>query len=167
MARTSKSRESDGLARIGVAIDADLLRRFDAWCAANGRGNRSEAFRDLIRDRLVEAEMDEQAEVVAAVSLVYDHHRRELSRRLTHLQHEQGHHVISSMHVHLEHDRCLEVIVLRARAREARTFAERLLAEKGVEHGGVYLTRRIRPAPSPTAVASGHAHGGRAPHRHG
>lgn len=162
----AKRPELGGLARIGVAIDADLLARFDTWCAANGRGNRSEAFRDLIRDRLVEAEMDERAEVVAAVSLVYDHHRRELSRRLTHLQHEQGHHVISSMHVHLDHDRCLEVIVLRARAREAKAFAERLLGEKGVEHGGVFLTRRIRPAPRPAAVAAGHTHGGRTPHRH-
>ncbi|MBN1772059.1 MAG: nickel-responsive transcriptional regulator NikR [Deltaproteobacteria bacterium] len=165
MART-KRHETNGLARIGVAIDADLLARFDAWCAANGRGNRSEAFRDLIRERLVEAEMDERVEVVAAVSLVYDHHRRELSRRLIHLQHEEGHHVVSSMHVHLDHDRCLEVIVLRARARDARAFAERLLAEKGVEHGGVFLTRRIHPAPSAGALARGHAHGGTAPHRH-
>ena len=144
--KVGESPES-GLARIGIAIDAGLLHRFDAWLSTRGGGNRSEAVRDLIRDRLIAAEIDDRADVVAAVSIVYDHHHRALARRLTGLQHEHGDHVVSALHVHLEHDRCLEVIVVHGPAADVRRFADRLIGEKGVLHGGVFVTRRLDASP--------------------
>ncbi|MBM4320161.1 MAG: nickel-responsive transcriptional regulator NikR [Deltaproteobacteria bacterium] len=135
-------RDGGGLARIGVAIETELLGRFDAWLDRRGGGNRSEAIRDLIRDRLTQEEIAGEAEVVAAVSIVYDHHRRALNQQLTDLQHDQGDRVISALHVHLEHDRCLEVVVLRGPASEVRLFADRLIGEKGVLHGGAFVTLR-------------------------
>ena len=155
MARAAK-RPKDDLVRIGVAIDEDLLQRFDSWLGARGGGNRSEAFRDLIRDRLITAEIAEHSDVVASVSLVYDHHQRELNQRLTDLQHHHGDMVVSALHVHIEHDRCLEVVVLRGRASEVRAFADRLIGEKGVVHGGVFMTRRLERG---RAKAGHHAHG--------
>jgi CopG family transcriptional regulator, nickel-responsive regulator len=153
--------EAGGLVRIGVAIDEGLLRRFDAWLAERGGGNRSEAFRDLIRDRLIATEMGEHADVVASVSIVYDHHHRVLNRRLTDLQHHHGDMVVSTLHVHLEQDRCLEVVVLRGRAAAVRAFADRLIGEKGVLHGGVFITRRLDPglARELPEHAPGHDHG--------
>lgn len=158
MARVADSAR-DGLIRIGVAIEERLLKRFDAWLEARGGGNRSEALRDLVRDRLIAAEIDEHAAVVASVSIVYDHHHRELNRRLTDLQHEQGERVVSTLHVHLEHDRCLEVIVLRGPAGEVRAFADRLMGEKGVLHGGVFVTRRESWSEDAHSHALAHATG--------
>jgi CopG family nickel-responsive transcriptional regulator len=156
MARDAKTAR-DGLVRIGVAIETGLLRRFDSWLGARGGGNRSEAFRDLIRDRLISAEIDQHSDVVASVSLVYDHHHRELNRRLTDLQHDHGAMVVSTLHVHIEHDRCLEVVVLRGRASRVRAFADRLIGEKGVVHGGVFMTRRLEQGAGQDPC--GHEHG--------
>jgi CopG family nickel-responsive transcriptional regulator len=160
----------DGLVRIGVAIEDGLLRRFDSWLDARGGGNRSEALRDLIRDQLISADVEEHSDVVASVSIVYDHHHRELNQRLTDLQHHHGDMVVSALHVHIEHDRCLEVVVLRGRAFEVRAFAERLIGEKGVVHGGTFLTRRLDaggPRRGKAAVAHGRPHpaGGGVPKR--
>jgi CopG family nickel-responsive transcriptional regulator len=129
------------LCRIGVAIDADLLQRFDQLIAQRGYANRSEAFRDLIRRDLVEetgARPD--AAVVGVVTLVYDHHTRQLSDKLTEQQHKALHHVHTTLHVHLDHDHCLEVLVLRGNAREVKSLAESLIATKGVKHGRLALT---------------------------
>jgi CopG family nickel-responsive transcriptional regulator len=135
-----------GLARIGVAIEADLLRRFDGWLEQRGGGNRSEALRDLVRDRLTVDGINDRAEVVGAVSIVYDHHHRALSRRLTAIQHDDGDAIVSALHVHLDHDRCLEVIVAHGPAVRVRRIADRLIGEKGVVHGGLFLTRRLDAA---------------------
>ena len=162
-----------GLVRIGVAIDDDLLRRFDTWLAARGGGNRSEALRDLIRDRLIATDLEEHTDVVASVSIVYDHHHRVLNRRLTDLQHDHGDLVVSTLHVHLEQDRCLEVVVLRGRAAPVRAFADRLIGEKGVLHGGVFMTRRLAsgraepPRPSAPEHEHGHGQAGSLTHHHG
>ena len=102
------------LSLIGVAIDSDLLRRFDRFIAQKGYENRSEAFRDLIRDRLVgSAAVAPDALVVGTVTLIYDHHTRLLPEKLTDLQHEHHDVIISTLHAHLDHDACLEVVVLR------------------------------------------------------
>ena len=102
------------LSRIGVAIDTELLRRFDRFIAQKGYENRSEAFRDLIRDRLVgSAVVAPDAFVVGTVTLIYDHHTRLLPEKLTDLQHEHHHVIISTLHAHLDHESCLEVVVLR------------------------------------------------------
>jgi CopG family nickel-responsive transcriptional regulator len=129
------------LARIGVAIDEDLLSKFDALNARRGYSNRSEAFRDLIRDALVqEKAAAPEADVVGTLTLVYDHHVRLLQERLTHMQHEHHTEIISTLHVHLDHHNCLEVLVLRGKSARVRSIADRLIATKGVQHGRLTLT---------------------------
>jgi CopG family nickel-responsive transcriptional regulator len=129
------------LSRIGVAIDADLLAQFDARIEARGYGSRSEAFRDLIRDALISdaAEVDESP-AVGAITLVYDHHERTLNARLTAVQHAFHHAMLSTLHVHLDHDHCLEVVVVRGTAGELRRIADALVSMKGVKHGRLTLT---------------------------
>jgi CopG family nickel-responsive transcriptional regulator len=129
------------LSRIGVAIDAELLARFDDLIARRGYTNRSEAFRDLIRDELVTetAEAPESA-VVGTVTLVYDHHVRMLSEKLNDMQHDAYHNVLSTLHVHLDHDNCLEVLVLRGTAAAVRRLADALISTKGVKHGRLTIT---------------------------
>jgi CopG family transcriptional regulator, nickel-responsive regulator len=129
------------LSRIGVAIDASLLEQFDQLIARRGYTNRSEAFRDLIRDQLIEttAELPD-AIVVGTVTLVYDHHVRMLSERLTELQHQAFHNVLSTLHVHLDHDYCLEVTVLKGKSSSVRRLADALISTKGVKHGRLTIT---------------------------
>lgn len=129
------------LSRIGVAIDEELLEKFDALIAAKGYTNRSEAFRDLIRDELVEKVSEKpDSPVVGTVTLVYDHHVRMLSEKLTEIQHGAYHTVLSALHVHLDHDNCLEVLVLRGKAGQVRQIADALISTKGVKHGRLTLT---------------------------
>ena len=129
------------LSRIGVAIDSELLERFDQHIAARGYTNRSEAFRDMIRDELVQqASESPDQPVVGTVTLVYNHHVRMLSDRLTDLQHEAHHNVLSTMHVHLDHDNCLEVLVVKGRAADVRRIADALISTKGVRHGRLAIT---------------------------
>ena len=129
------------LSRIGVAIDSELLRKFDELIEQRGYTNRSEAFRDLIRDELVERAWEEpEAAVVGTVTLVYDHHVRLLSERLTDLQHDFHHNILSTLHVHLDHDNCLEVLVVKGKARDVKKIADALIATKGVKHGRLTIT---------------------------
>jgi CopG family nickel-responsive transcriptional regulator len=129
------------LSRIGVAIDADLLEKFDRLNARRGYANRSEAFRDLIRDRLVEQAWESpESRVVGTVTLVYDHHVRLLNEKLTSMQHDFHRSILSTLHVHLDHDHCLEVLVVRGKAGEVRKIADMLLSTKGVKHGQLSLT---------------------------
>lgn len=129
------------LSRIGVAIDTDLLERFDQHIAKRGYTNRSEAFRDLIRDAMIEQHATKpDAHVFGTVTLVYDHHVRRLSEKLTDIQHDHHHNVLSTLHVHLDHDNCLEVIVLKGKAAAVRQLADALIATKGVKHGRLTLT---------------------------
>ena len=129
------------LSRIGVAIDSSLLKQFDELIARRGYTNRSEAFRDLIRDRLIETAAERpETPVVGTVTLVYDHHVRMLSDRLTDMQHQAFHHVLSTLHVHLDHDNCLEVLVLKGKSAEVRKMAEALISTKGVKHGRLTIT---------------------------
>ena len=121
-------------------MDADLLQRFDDHIGAKGYGNRSEALRDLVRADLVNAHLKRDGLAVATLTLVYDHHVRELSEKLTDMQHDLGEHVVSTLHVHLDHDHCLEVIVLRGPAGLLQSAADRLLATKGVKHGRLVAT---------------------------
>ena len=129
------------LSRIGVAIDSDLLKKFDDLIAKRGYTNRSEAFRDLIREELVEQAWESpERKVVGTVSIVYDHRVRLLSERLTDLQHKFYHHVLSTLHVHLDHDHCLEVLVVRGKAGEVKKIADALISTKGVKHGRLTIT---------------------------
>jgi CopG family nickel-responsive transcriptional regulator len=129
------------LSRIGVAIDADLLQKFDDLIATRGYSNRSEAFRDLIRDELVEKAWEQpDSNVVGTVTLVYDHHVRMLSEKLTDMQHSHFHHILSTLHVHLDHDNCLEVLVVRGKASVVKKIADALISTKGVKHGRLTIT---------------------------
>jgi CopG family transcriptional regulator, nickel-responsive regulator len=150
------------LSRIGIAIDADLLAEFDHLIDERGYGSRSEAFRDMIRDALInQAAAADDTPVVGTITLVYDHHQRLLSDRLTAAQHEFHHAMLSTLHVHLDHDNCLEVVVVRGPAGEVRRVADLLIAMKGVKHGRLTLTS-ARPAAPRTARR--HRHGRRGAH---
>src|SRR6184192_1842711 len=121
-----------GLSRIGVAIDTDLLSRFDRLIGGRGYTNRSEAFRDLIRAELVEESWESpDSNVVGTVTLVYDHHVRLLNEKLTEFQHEHFHSVLSTLHVHLDHDNCLEVLVVKGKAKVVKEIADTLISTKG------------------------------------
>ncbi len=129
------------LSRIGVAIDSDLLEQFDQHITRKGYNNRSESFRDLIREALVhEASESPEAKVVATVTLVYDHHVRMLSEKLNEMQHDSHHLILSTLHVHLDHDNCLEVIVMKGKSRDVRRMADALISTKGVRHGQLAVT---------------------------
>jgi CopG family nickel-responsive transcriptional regulator len=140
-----------GLVRFGIAIDGDLLARFDSRIAGKGYATRSEAIRDLIRGDLVEEATGGPAEATGTLTLVYDHHVRELTERLTEMQHALGHHVVSTLHVHLDHDHCLEVVVMRGPGALLRAAADRIVATKGVIHGRLTLT-------GVSHLPGGHAH---------
>jgi CopG family transcriptional regulator, nickel-responsive regulator len=140
------------LSRIGVAIDSELLRRFDRFIADKGYENRSEAFRDLIRDRLVgSVVVAPNAFVVGTVTLIYDHHTRLLPEKLTDIQHAHHDVIISTLHAHLDHENCLEVVVLRGKSREVQRLADLLISTKGVQHGRLVMS-------SPEAASHNHQH---------
>jgi CopG family nickel-responsive transcriptional regulator len=129
------------LSRVGVAIESDLLAHFDRLIGDRGYGSRSEAFRDLIRDALItQAVGADETPVVGTITLVYDHRQRMLSDRLTAAQHEFHHAMLSTLHVHLDHDNCLEVVVVQGKAGEVRRVADTLISMKGVKHGRLTLT---------------------------
>jgi|SRR5208283_1521719 len=127
--------------RFGVSLDNDLLERFDSLIDKKGYSNRSEAIRDLIRDALVTEEWETAtAETVGAITIVYSHNKRELTDTLTDLQHHYYDSIISSLHIHLDEHNCLEVIVVRGRAKDIRIIADRLIGTKGVKHGKLSVT---------------------------
>jgi CopG family nickel-responsive transcriptional regulator len=127
--------------RFGVSIDERLLDRFDALIAEKAYVNRSEALRDLIRASLVDEQWSVgDAEAVGTVTLVYDHHSRDLADKLTEHQHTHHREIVSVLHVHLDADHCLEVVVLRGVAREIKRIADGLIGTKGVKHGRFVAT---------------------------
>lgn len=129
------------LSRIGVAIDSDLLKKFDHLITQRGYTNRSEAFRDLIRDELVERTWESpNSQVVGTITLVYNHHVRLLSEKLTDIQHDFHRSILSTLHVHLDHDNCLEVLVVKGRSAEVRKVADVLISTKGVKHGRLSIS---------------------------
>ncbi len=129
------------LVRFGVSMNEQLLKMFDKKIVARGYPNRSEAVRDLIRNRLVEMEWeDENQEVAGTITLVYDHHVRGLSHLLTKLQHNWHELILVTTHVHLDHHNCLEILVIKGTAGKVREVADRLVGVKGVKHGQLTIT---------------------------
>lgn len=127
--------------RFGVSIDAGLAARFDNHIAGEGYSNRSEALRDLIREHLVADQLSLDGTLaLASLSLVYNHNQRELSDILNHLQHESHELIISSLHVHIDHDNCLEVIILKGPNTQIKKVADKLVATRGVKHGKLTMT---------------------------
>lgn len=130
-----------GTVRFGISTDVHLLENFDRHIRQKGYDNRSEAVRDLIRAALVEQQgEDDEQEMVGTVTLVYNHHVRDLSDKLTEQQHAHHHQVVSALHVHLDAHNCLEVLVVRGRARDIRQIADALIGVKGVKHGKFVMT---------------------------
>lgn len=130
-----------GVARFGVSADERLIQRFDALIAEKGYVNRSEAVRDLMRNALVEEQWrDGEGVAVGTVTLVYDHHTTDLADKLTEHQHAHHETIISTLHIHLDHHHCLEVVVLRGQVREIGRLASELIGTKGVKHGKFVAT---------------------------
>jgi len=133
------------LARFGVSIEEPLLAQFDRLIAKKGYANRSEALRDLIRESLVKEQWDlGTAEAVGTVTLVYSHDVHELADKLTDLQHVHYRQIVSTLHVHLDPHHCLEVLVLRGKAKDLKAIAERLIGTRGVKHGTFSATSEGR-----------------------
>ena len=127
--------------RFGVSIDGSLMKDFDALISRKGYATRSEAIRDMIRDTLVEQEWEAgKQETVGTITIVYNHHTRELEHALTDMQHKSFHQIISALHVHLDAHNCLEVLVVKGKSFEIKRIADRLIGTRGVKHGKLTMT---------------------------
>ena len=127
------------IVRFGVSLEKELLDKFDNLIKEKNYPNRSEAIRDLIRVNLVEKEWAEGKEVAGAITLVFDHHKRELMNTLTDVQHDFHHLIISNMHIHLDHDNCLEIIVVKGKPTEVKELTNKLRVTKGVKYGALSI----------------------------
>lgn len=136
--------------RLTISLDDDLAAAFDALMRQRGYANRSEAVRDLLRRELGERDLSSGAatECVAVLSYVFDHHERQLSSRLTEMQHDHHDLAVATMHAHISHQDCVETVILRGATQAVKAFAEGVIAETGVRHGQVQL---IPTSPSPAS----------------
>ena len=144
--------------RITISLDEPLASAFDALIAERGYRSRSEAMRDLLRREVELARQhrdDESGQCIASLSYMFNHHERELSERLTGLQHDHHDLTISTMHAHLDHDHCIECAILRGPVKAVRKFAESIMAESGVRHGNLNL---VTVDVTRTKSAHGHDH---------
>ncbi len=129
------------LIRFGISLETTLLERFDSLIRKKGYSSRSEALRDLIRGSLVKEEWESSAEeTVGTITIVYSHDIRELPDTLADLQHHYHHSIISSMHIHIDSHNCLEVIIVKGKAKDIKAIADRLIGTKGVKHGKLTVT---------------------------
>lgn len=127
--------------RFGISLDADLLEQFDELCEKRGSPNRSEAIRDLIRATLVQDKWQQETSFVAGtLTMVYDHHKSDLAQRLTEQQHDYHDLIVATLHVHLDHNNCLEVLVLKGQAQRLQALADSLLSIKGVKTGQLAIS---------------------------
>ena len=133
------------LVRFGVSMEQDLLERFDALCSDKGYATRSEAIRDMVRDQLIDDELRRgNAPAVGTLTVVYDHHQRELQEKLTNFQHHHLDAIVSTVHVHLSAHLCLEVVILRGITGEIKRIGDGLIAAKGVKHGKLVITTQTQ-----------------------
>jgi CopG family nickel-responsive transcriptional regulator len=128
------------LERLSFSLEAPLHKKLERLCRASGYSNRSEFIRDLIRAKLVEREWELDQEAVGTITIVYDHHVHQLNEKLTSLQHDHHSMILATTHVHLDHDRCLEVILVRGRAGRIRRIADDLRRQRGVLHGDLSMS---------------------------
>ena len=147
------------LSRIGIALDSELLKRFDGSIQRRGYTNRSEAFRDLIRDRLVtEQTAEPDATVVGTVTLIFDHHAHGVTEKLTEAQHAHHELVVSTSHAHLDLDSCLEVLIVHGKSAQVAQFADLLIGLKGVQHGRLVMSVPEHAIEHPHEHAPKHSH---------
>ncbi|MBC8208775.1 MAG: nickel-responsive transcriptional regulator NikR [Desulfobulbaceae bacterium] len=128
------------LKRFTISMEEELLHDFDDLIAQRRYKNRSEAVRDLIRSRVVEDEWAADKDVMGVISLVYDHHQHQLQEKITELQHDLHHHIVSTTHVHMDHHNCLEVIIVRGQAGAVQQLANSLIALRGVRSGNLAMS---------------------------
>jgi CopG family nickel-responsive transcriptional regulator len=145
------------LTRFGVAMESSLLAQFDQLVDER-QATRSEVLRDLVRAEIIRSLASKRVEAFASVTIVYNHHVRELSERITEMQHELGDQVRSAMHVHLDAERCLEVIVMRGRADKLQRAAESIFAVRGVIQGAIEIVADVTDAPREPARSHRHGH---------
>jgi len=132
------------LVRFSVSMEEDLLQQFDRLIEQKGYTNRSEAVRDIVRDTLVEESVKAPGGAVyGALVFLYDHHKRDLEKSLSNLQHDYYRNIISTTHVHVDHDHCMEAVLLKGTAAVLKAVAEKLLSFKGVTHGKLTLTKAL------------------------
>lgn len=141
LSRLGNKMKADTIARFSVSLPRRLLRQLDEMARQKGYDNRSHAVADMVRDQLVEHQQHlGHREIAGTITLVYDHHKPHLQEVLTGLQHAQRENIISSLHVHLDHDHCLEVLVVRGQASLIKSMSDRLIGAKGVKHGKLTVT---------------------------
>jgi CopG family transcriptional regulator, nickel-responsive regulator len=128
------------LARFGVSLEETLLKKYDALLRNRGYTSRSEAFRDLIRAELIQQEWQVGNEVAGAITIVYDHHRKDLVHKITDIQHDYQLVVISTQHIHLDHDHCLEIIAVKGTPADVRRLADTLRSIRGIKHGTLSMS---------------------------
>lgn len=130
------------LVRFGVSLEDDLLNKFDRHIKQHKYTNRSEAVRDLIREELVKKEWTENKEVTGAISLVYDHHTRELVTKVLDVQHDYHTSILSSQHIHLDHHNCFEIIVTKGKSKDIEELFQKLKSIKSVKHAGFMMATK-------------------------
>jgi CopG family nickel-responsive transcriptional regulator len=128
------------IVRFGVSLDKALLNRFDRLIREKRYASRSEAFRDMIRQELVRKEWQENREVAGAITFIFDHHQRDLLNKLTDIQHDFQKLIISTQHIHLDHDNCLEIVAVKGKARDVSRLSDMLTAIKGIRHGSLSMS---------------------------
>ncbi|ADY73732.1 transcriptional regulator NikR, CopG family [Desulfurobacterium thermolithotrophum DSM 11699] len=128
------------VARFAVSIDEKLLEKFDQYIEKKGYVSRSEAVRDLIRNALIEESIGEDREVFGTITIVYDHHQKELAEKITDIEHGYLKNIISTMHIHIDHNHCLETIAVRGKASVIKELADKIITLKGVKHGKLVVT---------------------------
>lgn len=128
------------LVRFGVSLEKGLLDNFDLLIRERKYTNRSEAIRDLIRQELVKKQWEEDSEVAGAITFVYDHHKRELVNRVIDIQHDFQNIIVSTQHIHLDHDNCLEIVAVRGNAGDVKRVADMLQSVRGVRYGTLSMS---------------------------
>jgi CopG family nickel-responsive transcriptional regulator len=126
--------------RFGVSLEKELLDKFDRFICKRNYTNRSKALRDLIRQELIKQEWQGNKEIVGAITLIYDHHKRELLNKLTNIQHNFQKLIISTQHIHLDHNNCLEIIVIKGNPKKAQKLADTLKSVTGIKHGTLSMS---------------------------
>ena len=142
MLRLSGKRATmEKITRFGVSIEPDLLKKFDKIIMKKGYKNRSEAIRDIIRENLIAKKTeDPNSEAIGTLTMIYDHHAGNLTNRLLDLQHHHHKEILTTTHIHVDHDNCLEVLVLKGKTRNIQKLADNIKSLKGIKHGELVIT---------------------------
>jgi len=128
------------LKRFSISLEENLLDSFDKYICDQSYNNRSEAIRDLIRKSLVKRAWETDGKVMGVITLVYDHHQHQLQEKVTEVQHDFHHHIVSTTHVHMDHNNCLEVIIVKGKPQEVQDLADKLIALRGIRDGNLAMS---------------------------